>query len=126
MLPSDHGAAEKSGKKGKKSAPRGSLSLDKMSLANSGGQPSRKQRCASAGRLLYDGSRVCAVASCVTSYHRRLPMSLPASPRDIIPEQTIEVARAAFPKGNPDIRMRDALGPLSTHPTFAALFAHTG
>jgi transposase len=53
-------------------------------------------------------------------------MSLPASPCDIIPEQTIQVARAAFPKGNPYMRMRDALGPIYTNPTFAALFSHTG
>jgi hypothetical protein len=39
-------------------------------------------------------------------------MSLPASPCDSIPEQTIQVARAAFPKGNPSKRMRDALGPI--------------
>jgi transposase len=35
-------------------------------------------------------------------------------------------ARAAFPKGNPYIRRRDALDPLSTNPTFAALVSHTG
>src|SRR5262247_1872458 len=72
-------------------------------------------------------ARVCgAVASRVTSYHRRLPMSLPATPCDSIPEQTVQVARAAFPKGNPSMRMRDALGPIYTNSTFAALFAHTG
>jgi transposase len=38
----------------------------------------------------------------------------------------MQVARAAFPKGNPYIRRRDALGPLSTNPTFAALVSHTG
>jgi transposase len=53
-------------------------------------------------------------------------MSLPVSPCDIIPEQTIQVARAAFPKGNPSIRMRDARGPISTNSTFAALFSPTG
>ena len=53
-------------------------------------------------------------------------MSLHAPSRDVIPEQTIQVARAAFPKGNPSMRMRDALGPISTNPTFAALFSHTG
>lgn len=53
-------------------------------------------------------------------------MSLPASSCDIIPEQTIQVARAAFPKGNPYMRMRDALGPLYTNLTFAALFSYTG
>lgn len=39
-------------------------------------------------------------------------MSLHAPLCDVIPEQTIEVARAAFPKGNPSMRMRDALGPI--------------
>jgi transposase len=53
-------------------------------------------------------------------------MSLPASPCDLIPEQTLQVARAAFPKGNPSLRRRDALGPLSTNPTFAALFSQPG
>jgi len=53
-------------------------------------------------------------------------MSLPASPCDLIPAQTIQVARAAFPKGNSSMRMRDALGPIYTNATFAALFSHTG
>jgi transposase len=53
-------------------------------------------------------------------------MSLPAPLSDVIPEQTIQVARAAFPKGNPYMRMRDALGPLYTNADFAALFSHTG
>src|SRR5215510_9779638 len=52
-----------------------------------------------------------AVASRVKSYPRRHPKSLPASPCNIIPEQTMQVARAVFPKGNPYIRRRDALGP---------------
>ena len=53
-------------------------------------------------------------------------MSLHPLPCDVIPEQTIQVARAAFPKGNPYMRMRDALGPIYTNPAFAALFSHTG
>jgi transposase len=53
-------------------------------------------------------------------------MSLHAPPHDVIPEQTIQVARAAFPNGSPYMRMRDALGPLYTNATFAALFSHTG
>jgi transposase len=53
-------------------------------------------------------------------------MSLPAVPCDIIPEQTIQVARAAFSKGNPYMRMCDALGPIYTNATFATLFSHTG
>jgi transposase len=53
-------------------------------------------------------------------------MSLHPPPCDVIPEQTIPVARAAFPKGNPYMRMRDALGPIDTNPAFAALFSRTG
>jgi hypothetical protein len=53
-------------------------------------------------------------------------MSLHASPSDGIPEQTSQVARAAFPKGNPSMRMRDTLGPISTHPPLATLFSPTG
>ena len=53
-------------------------------------------------------------------------MSLPALPGNVMPEQTIQVARAAFPQGNPSMRMRDALGPIFTNPAFAALFSHTG
>jgi transposase len=53
-------------------------------------------------------------------------MSLHALPCDVMPEATIQVARAAFPKGNPSMRMRDAFGPISTPPTFATLFSHTG
>ena len=53
-------------------------------------------------------------------------MSLPAPLGDVIPEQTIQVARAAFPKGHPYMRMRDALGPIYTNLQFAPLFSHTG
>ena len=53
-------------------------------------------------------------------------MSLHALPCDVMPEATIHVARAAFPKGNPAMRRRDAFGPLSPNPTFATRFSHTG
>ena len=53
-------------------------------------------------------------------------MSLRAPLAYVIPEQTIEVARAAFPKGNPYMRMRETLGPISTNPEFAHLFPKTG
>lgn len=43
-----------------------------------------------------------------------------------IPEQTSLVAHAAFPKGNPYMRMRDTLGPIFTNPDFAALFPKLG
>jgi transposase len=53
-------------------------------------------------------------------------MSLPASPDSTIPEDTLHVAHAAFPKGNVFMRMRDALGPIYSNPPFASLFSHTG
>lgn len=49
-------------------------------------------------------------------------MSLDAPLGYIIPDETARVARAAFPKGNRYILMRDALGPLFTNPEFADLF----
>ncbi len=53
-------------------------------------------------------------------------MSLRAPLVYCIPEETARVAHAAFPKGNPYLRMRDALGPIYTNPEFAALFPNTG
>lgn len=43
-----------------------------------------------------------------------------------IPEETIRVARAAFPKGNNYMRMRDELGTLYTDDDFADLFPRCG
>src|SRR6266849_9297062 len=43
-----------------------------------------------------------------------------------IPEQTVQVAQAAFPKGNPYMRMRDTLGPIYTNPSFAHRFPKEG
>ena len=42
-----------------------------------------------------------AVTSRVTSDSRRLPMSLPASLCALMPQQTFQRARAAFPTGHP-------------------------
>jgi hypothetical protein len=67
-----------------------------------------------------------AVAERVKSYHRRLPRSLHALPCDVMPTQTIQVAHAAFPKGHPSMRRRDARGPIDTTPIVAARFSHTG
>ena len=53
-------------------------------------------------------------------------MSLRTSLDSTIPEETTRVARAAFPKGNVFMQMRDALGPLYTNAQFASLFSHTG
>jgi transposase len=43
-----------------------------------------------------------------------------------IPEHTSLVAHAAFPNGNPYMRMRDSLGPIYINPDFAALFPKLG
>jgi transposase len=43
-----------------------------------------------------------------------------------LPEETARVARAAFPKGNPYLRLYDALGPIFHNPDFADLYAEVG
>ncbi len=53
-------------------------------------------------------------------------MSLQAPVIYCIPDETARVAHAAFPKGNPYLRMRDALGPIYLNPEFTALFPTTG
>jgi transposase len=53
-------------------------------------------------------------------------MSLRSPLAYVIPDDTVRVARAAFPKGNVYMRMHDALGPIYTNPQFAALFSPTG
>lgn len=57
---------------------------------------------------------------------RRFEMSLHAPLGYVIPVETVRVARAAFPKGNPYMRVRDALGPIYTNPEFADLFPKDG
>src|SRR5215213_4376793 len=44
----------------------------------------------------------------------------------LIPAETERVARAAFPKGNPIMRIRDELGMLLADHDFAALFSAVG
>ena len=53
-------------------------------------------------------------------------MSLHPQPLGPVPEQTARVARAAFPKGNVYMRMRDELGRLYEDEAFAALFPRRG
>ena len=43
-----------------------------------------------------------------------------------VPEETQEIARAAFPKGNPYMKMRDELGIFYEDTRFGELFSHTG
>lgn len=53
-------------------------------------------------------------------------MSLHPRPKTEVPEETEEVARAAFPKGNIYIRMRDKLGVFFSDEQFASLFSQRG
>jgi transposase len=53
-------------------------------------------------------------------------MSLQPKTVDLVPEQTARIARAAFPKGNLYIRMRDAFGTFFTDEQFADLFPTRG
>ena len=53
-------------------------------------------------------------------------MSLRAAPSAPIPEETVRVAHAAFPKGTMCMQMRDTLGLLYENDQFAALFSSTG
>ncbi|GHO88547.1 hypothetical protein KSZ_65530 [Dictyobacter formicarum] len=43
-----------------------------------------------------------------------------------IPEETIRVARAAYPKGNPYLKLRDALGTIYQNQSFVHLFPDNG
>jgi len=53
-------------------------------------------------------------------------MSIKPNDATSVPETTIRVARAAFPKGNRYMRLRDELGALYTDEMFAALFPVRG
>jgi transposase len=53
-------------------------------------------------------------------------MSLRPQPIAPVPEETIRVARAAFPKGNPYLTFRDALGTIFQDTDFAPLFPLEG
>ncbi len=43
-----------------------------------------------------------------------------------IPEETVRIARAAYPKGNPYLKLRDALGTIYQDQAFAHLFPDNG
>ncbi len=53
-------------------------------------------------------------------------MSLNPGPIHRVPEETIRVARAAFPKGNLYLALRDKLGPIFMDEDFAHLFPKDG
>jgi transposase len=53
-------------------------------------------------------------------------MSYSERERQIIPEETVRIARASFPKGNTYMRIRDELGELYADEKFAGLFSMVG
>src|SRR3954453_22267837 len=57
---------------------------------------------------------------------RGAPVSLKPNPVPDVPELTARVARAAFPKGNPYLRLRDELGPVFRDGDFADLYPRRG
>src|SRR5262245_43264876 len=63
-----------------------------------------------------------------TSYsvRRRSSMSLRSQVIGPVPEETARVARAAFPKGNLYLRIRDTLGTIYEDQLFAGLFPNCG
>jgi hypothetical protein len=84
----------------------------KMSLANPGWRRAGNDSSPTTALSWMIEEVRCPVADRRKSDDRRLPMSLHPPPCDVMPEQTIQVARAAFPTGNPSRRRRDALGPI--------------
>ena len=53
-------------------------------------------------------------------------MSLKPSVIQPVPEETVRIAQAAFPKGNVYMKMRDAVGVIYTDELFAPLFPRRG
>src|SRR5712664_1475349 len=53
-------------------------------------------------------------------------MSLRPQPLAPVPDETARVARAAFPKGNPYLILRDTLGMIFQDDSFTDLYAHDG
>ena len=53
-------------------------------------------------------------------------MSLKPQPISPVPEETARIARAAYPKGNVYMHMRDELGTIYEDESFAALFPNNG
>ena len=57
---------------------------------------------------------------------RESMMSLRPQPLEPVPADTARVARAAFPKGNPYLTLRDQLGTIFQDEDFTALFPACG
>src|SRR3954468_17890077 len=73
--------------------------------------------------------RQIAILEGITPLHcppRGASVSLKPRPVPDVPELTARVARAAFPKGNPYLRLRDELGPVFRDADFADLYPRRG
>src|SRR3712207_1177199 len=57
---------------------------------------------------------------------RRSPMSLRQQPVPSVPDDTARIARAAFPRGNPYVLLRNRLGPVFDDAGFADLYSRRG
>src|SRR5215204_6024281 len=68
------------------------------------------------GALALDGSLVRR-----SSMSLRLPQPVPP-----VPDDTARIARAAFPRGNPSLLLRDRLGPVFDDAGFADLYPRRG
>ena len=77
-------------------------------------------RCSWGGVLVYYEP---LQRSCLHALSRRTSvMSLRPHPLEPVPEETVRVAPAAFPKGNPYLLLRDSLGTIFQDDDFAACF----
>src|SRR5215831_5202044 len=75
----------------------------------------------------------CLIPDGRPTLHRSKPISLRSTPMSLrphalepVPEDTARVARAAFPKGNPYLLLRDTLGTIFQDADFTALFSLVG
>ncbi len=53
-------------------------------------------------------------------------MSLKPQPDSLVPADTLQVAKAAFAKGNPYVTLHDELGPIFEDADFTELFSKVG
>src|SRR4051812_37351112 len=88
--------------------------MRRLSLPTKEGRYCWRNRAGPAGRPMSRES--------VPDPPQRPAVSLKPSPIQPVPEATARVARAAFRKGNPLLKLRDELGPIFADADFADLF----
>src|SRR5215217_3229530 len=90
--------------------------------------PPRALWCSrSAGTPLAKSAALCAALALDGFLVRRSSMSLRLSqPVPPVPDDTARIARAAFPRGNPYLLLRDRLGPVFDDAGFADLYPRRG